>query len=71
MVCNDRGVAVFVWMGFDDPATPAAASPEMRRLLSRAALYLAREIHSKAREVLRAEMKQQSAQQQPAKQQAS
>ncbi len=66
MVCNDRGVTVCVWMGFDDPSTPAAASPDMRRLLSRASLYLAREVHSKARAVLRAEMKQQQAQQQPA-----
>lgn len=71
MVCNDLGVSVFVWMGFDDPSTPAAASPEMRRLLSRAGLYLAREVHSKARAVLRADMKKQSAQQQPAKQQTS
>ena len=51
---------------FDDSATPGAATPEMRRLLSRASLYLAREVHTKARAVLRAEMKQQNAKQQPA-----
>lgn len=63
MVCNERGVTVFVWMGFDDPSTPAAAAPEMRRLLSRASLYLAREVHAKSRAILRAEMQRQSQQQ--------
>ncbi len=55
MVGNDKGVCTFVWMGFDDPATPAAGTRELRRLLSRASLYLAREIHRHARGVLRAE----------------
>lgn len=54
MVCNERGVAVFVWMGMDDCGNPVAATPELQRLLSRASLYLAREVHTAAREILRA-----------------
>lgn len=57
VVFNDRGVAVFVWMGFDNPEIPAAAAPEMRRLLSGAALNLAREMHTRAREELKAAAK--------------
>ncbi len=53
MVGNENGVYTFVWMGLDDPASPAAASPELRRLLAQASLYLARDIHSKTRELLR------------------
>ncbi len=66
MVCNERGVTVFVWMGFDDADSAAAASPEMRRLLPRAALYLAREVHAKARAILRAEQKPKAPKQQKA-----
>lgn len=55
MVCNDRGVAVFVWMGFDDHQSDIAASPELRPLLACASLYLARDVHAKSREILRAE----------------
>lgn len=57
MVCNDRGVAVFVWMGFDDNKQKIAASSEIRYLLARASLYLALEVHAKSRAVLRAENK--------------
>ncbi len=52
---NHRGVCTFVWMGLDDPKAPAASTRELRRLLSRASLYLAREIHSQACFVLSAE----------------
>lgn len=55
MVCNERGVTVFVWMGFDDIKSASAASPELRRLMSRASLNLAREVHARARAILRAE----------------
>ncbi len=55
MVSNRSGVCTFVWMGFDDPAEPAASTRELQRLLSRASLYLAREIHEHAVSVLRAE----------------
>ncbi len=49
MACNERGVAVFVWMGFDNPKLPAASHPVIRKLMSRASVYLAREIHREAR----------------------
>ncbi len=55
MVSKRNGVCIFVWMGFDDPAEPAAGTRELRRLLSRASLYLAREIHTHASDLLRAE----------------
>lgn len=55
MVCNERGVTVFVWMGLDDASSSVAASPELRRLLSRASLYLARDVHAKSRAVLKAQ----------------
>ncbi len=54
MVSNDNGICTFVWMGLDDPKSPVAASRELRRLLSRASLYLAREIHGQTRAMLRA-----------------
>lgn len=49
MACNERGVAVFVWMGFDNPKLPAASHPVIRKLMSRASVYLSREIHREAR----------------------
>ncbi len=52
---NHAGVCTFVWMGMDDPQSPAASSRELRRLLSRAALHLAREVHGQASGVLEAE----------------
>ncbi len=55
MVSSRNGLCTFVWMGFDDPANHAAAARELRRLLPRASLYLAREIHGQASAVLRAE----------------
>ncbi len=55
MVCNNNGVCTFVWMGLDDPSSPAAASRELHRLLPRASLFLAREIHSHTRAILRDE----------------
>lgn len=58
VVFNERGVAVFVWMGFDRTELPVAAAPEMRRLLSTAALNLARELHTRAREALKEKKKE-------------
>ncbi len=55
MVNSRDGVCCFVWMGFDEPTNPVASSREMRRLLGRAALYLAREIHNHVVEQRRAE----------------
>ncbi len=52
---NHKGICTIVWMGFDDPKAPAASARELRRLLPRASLYLAHEIHAHTRAVLRAE----------------
>ena len=49
MACNPRGVAVFVWMGFDDPNTPAASNAVVRRLMARASVNLAKELHKESR----------------------
>ena len=55
MVFNDRGVAVFVWMGLEG-AGSAAPQPtaELRRLISAASLSLAKELHTQTRRALRA-----------------
>ncbi len=66
---NHKGICAFVWMGLDDPKAPAAGTRELHRLLSRASLYLAREIHGQARDVLRAEREQQEAEEEAKKQQ--
>ncbi len=52
MVCNNNGICTFVWMGLDDASAPAASSRELRRLLPRASLYLAREIHAQTRAII-------------------
>ena len=54
MVYRPKGVCAFVWMGFDDTANPVASAKELRPLLSRASLALAREVFDKARALLRA-----------------
>ncbi len=54
MITRDKGVAVFVWMGFDKPAADVAGTREMQRLLQRAAANLAREVFNQSRAVLRA-----------------
>lgn len=56
MVSNDRGVCVFVWMGFDDSSTSLAANPNIRNLLRLASLYLAKEVHTEARRLVREQM---------------
>ncbi len=53
MLYRNKGVCVFVWMGFDDHAHPLAASKELRALLPRTAKNLSRCIYEKAREELR------------------
>ncbi|MBR5889384.1 MAG: transglycosylase domain-containing protein [Akkermansia sp.] len=55
MVFRNRGVCTFVWMGFDDASHPLATARELRPLLSRASMNLAREIFDKARAELRAQ----------------
>lgn len=52
MVSNDRGVAVFVWMGPEGEQLPALPS-DLRRLISQAALYLAKDLHATTRRDLR------------------
>lgn len=59
MVCHDRSVCVFVWMGLDDPQTAAAQSKELPPLLNRAALYMARDIYDKARLMIKSTTQQQ------------
>ncbi|MEE1266567.1 MAG: hypothetical protein UHH87_09795, partial [Akkermansia sp.] len=67
MVFRNRGVCAFVWMGFDDASHPLASARELRPLLSRASMNLAREIFDKARAELRAQQqKAEAARQTPA-----
>ena len=55
MVFNDRGVAVFVWMGVETtPGDEVPSHPGLNRLISHASLTLAKELHSAARRELRA-----------------
>lgn len=58
MVFNHRGVAVFVWMGFDDPADMPSGS-RMSGLMKKAAYCLASELHTAARARLKARAEQQ------------
>lgn len=58
MLSSRNGLAVFVWMGYDDPRTAAATAKELRALLSRASLCLAKEIYAKAREIQQERKKQ-------------
>lgn len=58
MVFNNRGVAVFVWMGFDDPADMPAGS-RMAGLIKKACYCLARELHTAARARLKTRAEQQ------------
>ncbi len=55
MVSNDRGVAVFVWMGVENSSGTCKTPPELRRLVAQASLALARQLHARARAELRAE----------------
>lgn len=72
MVLRENGVAVFVWMGFDDPTTEVAASGRMTNLLRRASMNLAQEVYEAARAELRREaaIKKQQEEQQKAAAQA-
>ena len=56
MVFNNKGVAVFVWMGFDNPADMPEGT-RMSGLIKRAASCLAKELHTEARARLRARTK--------------
>ncbi len=56
MVFNDKGVAVFVWMGFDNPEHMPQGT-RMSGLMKRATLCLAKELHTEARARLRARAK--------------
>lgn len=50
MLFRNKGICVFVWLGFDDPQSEVAQSREMRALLPKAAINLARAVYAKARE---------------------
>ena len=55
MVFNDRGIAVFVWMGLEAAGgTPPQMTAELRNLISNASLMLAKDLHSTARREIRA-----------------
>lgn len=69
MIINDRGVCVFVWMGFDNPEHPLSQTREMSRLLRDAASYLARELHTEGRRVLREQMAREKEEEEKKKQQ--
>lgn len=61
MLNRPKAACVFVWMGADDAASPTAQAPELRPLLAKAALNLAREVLSGTRAILREQMAQQAA----------
>lgn len=71
MVSNERGVCVFVWMGFDDPGQAPAEDGDMQVLLRQAAEYLARELHGEARRILREQMAREKEKEQQASAQES
>ena len=52
MVSNDRGVAVFVWMGQEGPQ-PQQPTNDLRKLISLATLFLAKDLHTTTRRDLR------------------
>lgn len=58
MVFNNRGVAVFVWMGFDSPDDMPTGA-RMTGLMKKAAYCLASELHTAARARLKARAEQQ------------
>ncbi len=51
MIFSRNKYCAFVWMGFDNPDSEAANHPVVQSLLSRASLYLVRELHSAAHRV--------------------
>lgn len=53
MLYRNKGVCVFVWLGFDDHNHPLAQAKELRALLPRTAKNLSRCIYEKAREELK------------------
>ncbi len=53
MVFNDRGVAVFVWMGVENNRGICETPHELQRPISQASLALARQLHTRARAELR------------------
>lgn len=65
MVYRPRSLCAFVWMGYDDASSPLAVSKEIRPLLARASMNLAREVFDRARAELRSRQVQATAQNQP------
>lgn len=57
MVSNERGVAVFVWMGMDEGFRDEGPMQKLQPIIAKAALYLAREMHSYTRTFLKEEPK--------------
>lgn len=66
MVYHNRAACVFVWMGFDDVNSEVAKAREMRPLLTRASMNLARELYSQACAEMRAQQENKSKQNNPA-----
>lgn len=52
MVSNRRGVCVFVWIGYDGPVLSKEDYDLIDKLIQRAALNLAKEVHAVARQYL-------------------
>lgn len=51
-VSNVNGVSVFVWMGYDAPSKEIIENKDFGKLIEKAALYLAKDLHRKARKIL-------------------
>lgn len=60
MVYRNKAACVFVWMGFDDTKSEVAQAREMRPLLTRAAMNLARELFEQTRAEMRAQQQKQA-----------
>ncbi len=53
MVFRKKGICVFVWLGLDNPDDPNASSRELKAMLPKVSMNLARIVYEKAREEVR------------------
>ena len=51
-VSNVNGVSVFVWLGYDNPSEEVKKNKAYGKLMERAALFLAKDLHRTARKIL-------------------
>lgn len=51
-VSNVNGVSVFVWLGYDNPSEEVKTNKDYCKLMERAALFLAKDLHRSARKIL-------------------